>query len=88
MSEKSVTQRAQSLSPSSRRQQTINTNKASTNKSKLQKTSGRVSKGSEDPILTHNRFDDLEDMEGEFSEGESQSSRPPFKPTQILPPTG
>jgi hypothetical protein len=73
--------RTQSLSPSSKGKQ-----KSTSNNTKISKQGDRMPKGSENPIILQNAFDTLEDMEGDFSDGGSQASKPPFKPQQILPP--
>jgi hypothetical protein len=53
---------------------------------KIEIKSGRLSKGSQDPIKTFNKFQDLDDMEGDGSESELLLSRQPFKANQIVPP--
>jgi hypothetical protein len=76
---KTSIKRVQSVSPSSR-------DKQSKNKTKSEKQSDRSRKGSGDPINLYNRYVNLEEMEGDFSDGESQSNKQPFKPAPILPP--
>jgi hypothetical protein len=76
---KTSIKRVQSVSPSSR-------DKQSKNKTKSEKQSDRSRKGSGDPINLYNRYVNLEEMEGDFSDGESQSNKQPFRPAPILPP--
>jgi hypothetical protein len=80
-SDKSQSYRTQSISPSARDKNTSNSNK-----NKKLKQSDRLPKGSDDPIRTQNQFETLEDMEGDFSDGGSQQSKPPFKLQEIKPP--
>jgi hypothetical protein len=73
--------RTKSISPSMRDRQSANSNK-----NKKLKHGDRLPKGSDDPIRTQNQFETLEDMEGDFSDGGSQQSKPPFKLQEIKPP--
>lgn len=72
--------RTHSLSPSAGNKRNV-----TSNKSKSQ--TDRLPKGSVDPINLYNKYQGLEEMEGDISESEPQTNKPAFKPTQILPPT-
>ena len=73
--------RPQSLSPTSREYQTVLA------KGKIKLQTNRSRKGSEDPIKLFNKYQSVEDMEGDYSEGELQGGKLPFKPNQIKPPS-
>ena len=73
--------RTQSLSPTSREYQTVLA------KGKVKTQTNRSRKGSEDPIKLFNKYQSIEGMEGDFSDGELQGGKPPFKPNQIKPPS-
>ena len=74
--------RKHSLSPVSSRGKQTNLPKTN-----IVKETDRSRKGSEDPIQLYNRHQNIEDMEGDYSDGESQGGKLPFKPNQIKPPS-
>ena len=55
-------------------------------KTNIAKESNRSSKRSNDPIPLFNRHQNIEDMEGDLSDGELQGGKQPFKPNQIKHP--